>query len=215
MTRLVVELKEQQSIARRLKKLERDLEKVTASGGENKIVLQDTEKEKEAKEVKSAKLPASKMKSLGSQTTVRNTIIARRKNHVYQLKHVLYYVLDQERKEALLVKWSSKFYTKCSNTSVCRLYKLSVRTLQYVSCISEVFDQCVRDPSEVSRPTSSRPPPGTWPVLPGYSSLPLYGCLTSWPDSLTGSQTVCYRLHTANTPPSLHSGPGVYPERAF
>ena len=70
LTRLVAELKAQQSLVRRLKKLERNLENVTASGGENKIVLQDTEKEKEAKEVKSK----------GSQTTVKNSIIARRKN---------------------------------------------------------------------------------------------------------------------------------------
>ena len=73
---LFVELKNQQNMARRLKKLERDLENVTASGGENKVVLQDKnypEKESEAKK-------ASKVRSEGSQTTVRNTVLARRKN---------------------------------------------------------------------------------------------------------------------------------------
>ena len=66
-------------MARRLKRLERDLENVTTSGGgENKIVLEDktyTEKEKEVREVKSAKVKVER-----SQTTVMNKIIARRKN---------------------------------------------------------------------------------------------------------------------------------------
>ena len=50
----------------------------TSGGGENKIVLEDktyTEKEKEAREVKS-----TKVKVEGSQTIVMNKIIARRRN---------------------------------------------------------------------------------------------------------------------------------------
>ena len=70
-------------MTKRMTKMERDLEKVAASVGETSIVLQDKtspEKRTEAKEVKSAKLLSSKMRSEGSQTGERNSILARRKN---------------------------------------------------------------------------------------------------------------------------------------
>ena len=63
--------------------MERDLEKVSVSVGETSIVLQDKNlpgKRTEAKEVKSAKLSSSKTRSEGSQTSERNSILARRKN---------------------------------------------------------------------------------------------------------------------------------------
>ena len=63
--------------------MERDLEKVSVSVGEASIVLQDKNlpgKRTEAKEVKSAKLSSSKTRSEGSQTSERNSILARRKN---------------------------------------------------------------------------------------------------------------------------------------
>ena len=76
-------MKAQQKVARRLKKLDRNLDNVAISGGETKLVLQDksfTEKKVEVKVEKSAKVSANKVKSEGSQTTPRNSILARRKN---------------------------------------------------------------------------------------------------------------------------------------